>query len=696
MALVLTDVLLVCIALYLALNLRFEGEIPAAQMYAFERLLLPVIFINISVFFLLGLYRRLWRYASVDELAAVFYTSWVGVMGSYLYSFATGLLLPRSVFAIFLCLLLLLVGASRFLLRIFAEYLYRIGRAGGNGGTKPVLILGAGDAGVLVAREFKKHQAQLGMHVLGFIDDDLAKRGLTIQGLPVLGTREDLGGIVAARGVREIVIAIPSAPYSKLREIVELCKGLPVKIKTVPGVYEILEGTVNLQHLKEVEIEDLLRRPAVERDVEEIAGYLEGRCVLVTGAGGSIGGELCRQLAQLGIPKLVLLDQSENDIFMIERELQRHFPRLQFYPLVRDIRDRDSLEQVFTALRPRVVFHAAAYKHVPLMEANPEEAVRNNVLGSRNLLDLAPQLGVERFVVISTDKAVKPSSVMGATKRAVEIYMRHQAHQNNGCAFCAVRFGNVLGSRGSVAPIFKEQIAAGGPVTITHPDMTRYFMTISEAVQLVIQAGAFGKNGEIFVLDMGEPVRVVDLARDMIILSGLQPDKDIEIAYTGVRPGEKLTEELFNDKENFLLTKHQRIFIVPDVPANGREIDAELQALGQILGADLRQLLGFAAPAAGPLLGTESMGASTGSEKHVAASSQVRKHLVGSPDEQKRLAGLLQEQKYKARPLQGQKSPEGSPHAQKQSKESPREPNRTPESLQEQKHMLVERMRHVK
>ena len=588
--LTLTDILLVGSSLYLALALRFEGAIPAGYMLVFERLLRPVILINLLIFFLSGLYRRLWRYASVDELLFIFLVVWAGAISSYLYSAYTGLLLPRSVYVIFLCLLLFLLGGSRFLLRVLAEHLRRMGTTKGNA---PVLILGAGDAGVLVAREFKKHQVQQGVRLVGFIDDDLSKRGQVIQGFPVLGTREDLRRIVEEREISEIVIAMPSVPYSKLREIIELCEGLAVKMKTVPGVYEILEGKVNLQHLKEVEIEDLLRRPPVEGDVEGISSYLAGKTVMVTGAGGSIGAELCRQLARLDPQKLVLLDQSENDLFRMEWELKKDCPRLEFYPLVRDIQDRPSLEQVFINLGPQVIFHAAAYKHVPLMEANPEEAVKNNVLGSKNLLDLAVRHGVERFVVISTDKAVKPSNVMGATKRAVEIYMQYQAHQNNAGAFCAVRFGNVLGSRGSVVPIFKEQIAAGGPVTVTHPGMTRYFMTIPEAVQLVIQAGAFGKKGEIFVLDMGEPVKVVDLAKDMIILSGLQPGKDIEIKFTGVRPGEKLTEELFSDKENFALTKHRRIFVAPDALSSEQERDAELRTLGRLLGVDLQLLLGF-------------------------------------------------------------------------------------------------------
>jgi FlaA1/EpsC-like NDP-sugar epimerase len=593
---VLMDIILVAGSLYLALYLRFEGAIPREFLLSGEHLLLPVIAINLIIFYFFGLYRRLWRYASVDELVVIFFSVCAGVMGSYIYGASRSLLLPRSVYVIFLCLLLFSLGGSRLFLRVLIEFISRAGSVGNGNGYESVLILGAGDAGVMVAKEFKKHQVQQGVRVVGFIDDDLEKQGQVIQGIPVLGTREDLREVVAERKIRELVIAMPSVSYNRLREIVELCKGFPVKLKTVPGIYEILEGKVNLQHLKKVEIEDLLGRPPVESDVEGISSYLANKTVMVTGAGGSIGSELCRQLASLEPGRLVLLDQSENDLFKIDRELGKKFPGLKLYPMVRDIQDKPSLEQVFGSLRPEVVFHAAAYKHVPLMEANPVEAVKNNVLGSKNLLDLAARFGVKHFVAISTDKAVKPKNVMGATKRVAEIYMQYKAHEDNGCAFCAVRFGNVLGSRGSVVPIFKEQIAAGGPVTVTHPEMTRYFMTIPEAVQLVIQAGAFGENGEIFVLDMGEPVKVVDLARDMITLSGLQPGRDIEIEFTGIRPGEKLVEELFSDKEGFSLTGHKRIFVAPDTNGSEKERNQELGALEELLEVDLLQLLGLQKP----------------------------------------------------------------------------------------------------
>jgi len=440
---------------------------------------------------------------------------------------------------------------------------------------------------VLVARELKKHGRSLELKLLGFIDDDPTKQKQIIQGLPVLGTRADLPEVVKQRGIDEVVIAMPSAPYSTLQELIGLCEGLEVKIKTVPGIYEILTGQVSLKTLKDVAIEDLLRRLPVELDMQSISAYLSGQTVLVTGAGGSIGSELCRQIAGVGPKKLVLVDHDENGIFYIDQELaynNKNYKEMQVVPLVRDIQSRQSLEQVLEEHHPEVVFHAAAYKHVPLMETNVEEAVRNNIKGSKNLIDLAAQYGVKRFVFVSTDKAVNPSSAMGATKRVVEIYLQNKARSCNSCVYCAVRFGNVLGSKGSVVLLFREQIARGGPVTVTHPDMKRYFMTIPEAVQLVIQAGALGRGGEIFVLDMGEPIKISEMARDMVILSGLKPDQDIKIDYIGLRPGEKLNEELFSDRENFALTQHERIFIAPDTKIGEAEINAELEQLGERLG----------------------------------------------------------------------------------------------------------------
>jgi FlaA1/EpsC-like NDP-sugar epimerase len=589
--LALLDAVMIGASLFIALVLRFEGRIPSEYTNNFESLLWPVIAVQILIFIFFGIYRRLWRYASVDELLLIVFTVGAGSTVSLLYSWYFELMLPRSVYVIYGVLLLFFIGGSRFSLRVLAKYLKKINV--NNNGRRPVLIVGAGDAGAMAARELKKHESTLGTRLVGFIDDDPNKRRQVIHGLPVLGTRDDLPRIVEEKEIKEIVIAMPSAAYSEQRKIINLCKELPVKLKIIPGIFELLGGQVNLTHLKEVEIEDLLKREQVQVDIQEISGYLSGKIIMVTGAGGSIGSELCRQVSLLGPQALLLLDHNENGIFYINRELAEKNPELKVYPLVRDVQDFKSLEEVFQAYRPQVVFHAAAHKHVPLMEANAGQAVQNNVQGTKNLVDLSERYGVERFVFISTDKAVNPASVMGATKRASEIYMQHRARKNGDCIFCAVRFGNVLGSRGSVVPLFKEQIAGGGPLTVTHPEMTRYFMTIPEAVQLVIQAGALGEKGMIFILDMGEPVKIMDLAKDMILLSGLQPGKDIEIKLTGMRPGEKLCEELFSDRENFMKTKHERIYIAPDTRLREEDVLKELHSLSEIVGTDLGLLLGF-------------------------------------------------------------------------------------------------------
>ena len=586
--LILIDVLLVSISLYASLFLRFDGSIPGLYLLRLEYLLLPAALIYLAVFLLAGFYRQMWRYASLNELVLIMVAVAVGTAGIYSYSFFLDLMLPRGVYVIQPILLCLLLGGSRISLRVLFSILHRLRKPPGK---KNILIIGAGDVGVMVVRELKRIQDRLDTRVVGFIDDDRGKQGQIIQGLPVLGGREEIPRLVQEKDVQEIVIAIPSAPYSTLRHFLDLCSSLNVTMKTVPGVFDILQGKVKLTHLKEVEIEDLLRRPPVKVDMQAISGYLADRVVLVTGAGGSIGSELCRQITLMDPRKLLLLDHNEDGLFHIYRELQARHPQLETCQLIRDIRNRASLEKVFTAFSPDVVFHAAAYKHVPLMECNAEEAVSNNILGSKNMMDLAEAYRVDRFVYISTDKAVNPSSVMGATKRVSEMYMQHRARNNGSSKFCAVRFGNVLNSRGSVVTLFREQIAKGGPLTVTHPDMTRYFMTIPEAVQLVIQAGALGHHGEIFVLDMGEQVKIMDLARDMIRLSGLQPDRDIQIAFTGIRPGEKLYEELFNHREELMNSRHERIFIAPDSREKEFETQTELLKLGRKLEVDLMPLL---------------------------------------------------------------------------------------------------------
>ena len=580
LAMAVIDTMLILCALALGLYLRFDWDVPAEWLGRLEILFLPAVIINLFIFYLFGFYRRVWRYAGVDEMLLIAMAVTLGTGGTYLYSLYSGML-PRSSYIISWFLLLFFIGGFRLSVRLLATYL---SRPTGEGKRKKVVIVGAGEAGVLVARELKKHGDALGMKLIGFLDDDPAKKRQIIQGLPVVGLLTDLQVVVQQKKVEEVVIAMPSASYSTLQKIIGLCADLPVKIKTVPGIYEILRGRVSISSLKEVEIEDLLRRPPVTVDLQAMSGYLEGEVVMVTGAGGSIGGELCRQIASLNPQKLVLVDHDENGIFFIHAELLRQYSKFEIVPLVLDIKDVNALNKVFQDNKPTVVFHAAAHKHVPLMELNAEEAVRNNIDGSKNLIDIVADNGVKHFVFVSTDKAVNPSSVMGSTKRVVEIYLQHKARSCNSCVYCAVRFGNVLGSQGSVVELFRRQIISGGPVTVTHPEMKRYFMTIPEAVQLVIQAGAMGRGGEIFVLDMGEPVKIVDLARDMIILSGLKPDQDIDIDFIGLRPGEKLFEELFNDRENFAVTRHERILIAPDSAYDEKAVREELVQLGKRLG----------------------------------------------------------------------------------------------------------------
>lgn len=579
-AMAIIDAALVAASMLLTLYLRFDGLVPKFWLERLQSQLWPTIIIFLTSFFIFGFYKRVWRYASIDDLMTVVVAVTAGSAGFYLFSRYYALL-PRSTYMISWFLLIIFVGGAKLAVRFLADNLYFRSRKKQQ---INALIYGAGEAGVLVARELKKQAAGTDLKVTGFIDDDPAKRKQIIQGLPVLGSRSELPELVSRFGIEELIIAMPSAPYSELQAIIAECAKLPVHIKTVPSIYEIVKGEVNISALKKVEIEDLLQRPPVEVDLSSIAAYLENQVVLVTGAGGSIGSELCRQIAALKPAGLLMLDHDENGIFYITHEMEELAPTLKVVPLVTDVQNSKGLKNIFEKYLPAVVFHAAAYKHVPLMETNTEEAVRNNISGSKNLIDLAAACGVKRFVAVSTDKAVNPTSVMGATKRAVEIYLQQKARQCHACVFCAVRFGNVLGSQGSVVHLFRKQIAKGGPVTVTHPEMERYFMTIPEAVQLVIQAGALGRGGEIFVLDMGEPVKIMDLARDMIILSGLKPGEDVEIKICGLRPGEKLFEELFSDRENFNLTRHEKIFIAPDSNFSEELIKKEIEDLSLLLG----------------------------------------------------------------------------------------------------------------
>lgn len=528
--------------------------------------------IKIPTYFFFGLYRRLWIYASTGELRLIttaVTTASVLTSGVMLLLISAGMVLPgmpRSALGIDWLLSLVLIGGSRFALRILAEQSV-VTRA--NGKTKRALIVGAGDAGALVVRELQK-TSQLNLVPVGFLDDDPSKQKHVIHGVTVIGKVDELDSVIDQHNINEVIIAIPSAPGKLVRMVNDVCRRQMVVSRTMPGIYELIGGKVSISRLREVDITDLLRREPVRINDEAVGAALEGKRVLVTGAGGSIGRELCRQIARRGPSELVLLGHGENSIFEILLELEYDYPDLTLRPVIADIRNQERLAQVFKQHQPQVVFHAAAHKHVPLMEINVVEAVTNNAIGTNNVVRTALAQNIERFVLISTDKAVRPSSVYGATKRVAEMIVLDAAHTTNR-AFTVVRFGNVLGSRGSIIPKFKNQIANGGPVTITHPDMYRFFMTIPEAVYLVLQAASMENGGETFVLNMGEPVRILDLAEDLIRLSGLEPHRDIEIAYTGIRPGEKLMEELWDEGTPLLPTFH------PDI--SRLEADASFSAV---------------------------------------------------------------------------------------------------------------------
>lgn len=557
------DVLLVALAAYASFWLRLDSSGLVLRYYEQAIIfMISAVLCTILIFRFNGIYSRYWRYASADELLLLSSSILLAAVATTLVSYVVTISLhlphiPRSVPVIFLLLLLPAAAGPR-----YAERLWRQRRPtrARHAPRQPVLVYGAGDAGSLIVREMNQNP-HLGLDPVGFIDDDPRKQGVRIHGVAVLGSRADLPRLVAGRQIAQVIIAMPTASGKIVREIVHVCEETGVAVKTIPGLYELLDGAVSVNQLRNIDIEDLLRREPVQIDHTAVVNLLKDRRVLVSGGGGSIGSELCRQVLRCRPSELVLLGHGENSIFEIFHELQRSNPDgVPIKPIIADIRFDRRIRAILAEHQPEIIFHAAAHKHVPLMEDNPSEAVTNNVIGTQNLVEAAVEHNVAHFVMISTDKAVNPTSVMGAAKRVAELIVQETA-QTSGRRFVAVRFGNVLGSRGSVVHTFRQQIAAGGPVTVTHPEMQRYFMTIPEAVQLVLQAAALGRGGEIFMLDMGEPVKIVDLARDLIALSGLEEGRDIDIAFTGLRPGEKLYEELFLPDEAYGRTQHEKIFI---------------------------------------------------------------------------------------------------------------------------------------
>ncbi len=578
----LLDSLLLAVIPFIALWLRTDdGFAKGPYIVSLTVLALVGLPVWLGAFVWCGLYTRNWQYASIAELATVLKALLLGtVLNALLLFFVLYPLgwapdsFPRSIPFLTGLLALVAIGGTRYSVRYMDRWQRQ--REFTQASHQHVVVIGAGDSGAMIVREMQRNP-QLGLNPVVFLDDDPRKHHTYILGVPVAGGRAALKTVVRDYHVREAIIAMPTAPGKTIREIAALCAEQNLVVKTVPGMFELLDGSVTVNKLREVDIDDLLRREPVAIDTAAVTQMLRGKRVLITGAGGSIGGELCRQIARGAPSQMILLGHGENSIFYQSNELRAAFPAVKFEAVIADVRDAPRMRAVMARFQPDLVFHAAAHKHVSLMETNVEDAVTNNVLGTRVTMDVALECGVNTFVMISSDKAVNPVSVMGATKRVAELYVHARALET-GKRYLAVRFGNVLGSRGSVVPLFKQQIAQGGPVQVTHPDVRRFFMTIPEAVQLVLQAATLGKGGEIFALDMGEPVRIVDLAQDLIRLSGLQVGRDIDIEYTGLRPGEKLYEELFVPGETYERTAREKIFVARNGARPGTDEYARLYA----------------------------------------------------------------------------------------------------------------------
>lgn len=581
--LVFVDMVLINLAFCLALFIRFDSAVPQQYYDSFFNNILFITVMQVVVFSLFGLYRSLWEYASIDELMQIFLATAVAGVLAVLIGFLTGSRFPYSVYVAAGVLMCMLTGASRLSYR----YIRRITRGRHRSDCKAsrVMIIGAGSAGSMIIKELKHHTGMSMVPVI-VMDDDKRKHGTRINGVPVTTGRKRIKETAEQYHIDEIIVAIPSAPKKDKAEILRLCKETKCRLKTLPNVLDIMNGQASVKQLREVNLEDLLGRDEVNLNMEGISGYLKDEVVLVTGGGGSIGSELCRQIAKFGPKKLIIFDIYENSAYDLQNELLYTYKgKLDLEVLIGSCRDRLRLKEVFERYRPGVVFHAAAHKHVPLMEGSPAEAVKNNVFGTLNTARRADDYGAKKFILVSTDKAVNPTNIMGASKRLAEIIVQSMNRMSN-TKFAAVRFGNVLGSNGSVIPLFQKQIMQGGPVTVTHPDVIRYFMTIPEAAQLVIQAGALADGGEVFVLDMGEPVKIADLARDLIRLSGLEPDVDVRIEYTGLRPGEKLYEELMLAEEDLVQTAHEKIFVGKQSDMSFQEVIMAIKALENSMESD--------------------------------------------------------------------------------------------------------------
>ncbi len=585
------DIVLIYGSLYFSHLVRFDFQIPGWAIEGFWEMLPYVMVVKLICFYYFDLYKGMWRYTSLNDLlnvvkAAVTSSFIIIVLILYINRFE---MISRSVFVIDWCFTIIFIISLRVITRLcfeqfteninfqdFKNALVQIFFSGKKQG-KGIIIIGAGDCGEKICREFREN-ASIKSHVVGFLDDDISKIGRKIHGISVLDQIDDLAHVVQSTGVKDVIISIPTVSAIRMRQIVDLCHKSDVEFKTVPSMGELIDGKVSISSIRNVEYRDILGREPVVLDKIEIGKYLSEKAILVTGAGGSIGSGLCKQICRYHPKTLVLFERAESPLYEIDLELKNNFPDLTIIPVLGDIQNRDELETVFELTKPDIVFHAAAYKHVPMLEKYPWKAVENNIIGTENLVETVDRFECEKFVFVSTDKAVNPFNIMGVSKRVCEMIVQNQnLVKQSKTQFLTVRFGNVIGSVGSVIPLFKKQIKEGGPVTVTHPDIIRYFMLIPEACQLILQAGAMGKGGEIFILEMGEPVKIDNMARDLIRFSGFEPDVDIKIEYTGLRPGEKLYEELMTAAEGVIPTEHGKIMIL-----KSREVDMELLNTGLI------------------------------------------------------------------------------------------------------------------
>ncbi len=596
--LLLCDIMIILSASYVALVLGFEFSLATGEELRGDiNSYLPVnVIITIAVYYLLGLYRSIWEFASIHEAGKVIIASFISSLFYFTGNSIFNGSQPETYYIIYFLLLLCMTIIPRFFYRVIRTI--KRGYVSHNSPEKRIMIIGAGRAGNLLIRDIFSSDKFWNCRVVCVIDDDDSKTGSRLHGVKVVGTRKDIADAVKKYKVDEIIYAIPTATNADRAEILNICKETKCKLKTLPSIFQIVNGKIDASNVRSVEIEDLLGRPPIVVDLEAVAGYLRGKTILVTGGGGSIGKELCRQIAAHSPKQLIIFDIYENNAYEIQNELKRKYPNIDLVVLIGSVRDENRVDSIFAKYRPNIVYHAAAHKHVPLMESSPNEAVKNNVFGTLAIARSADKYSADRFVLISTDKAVNPTNVMGATKRICEMIVQAFDRLSD-TEYVAVRFGNVLGSNGSVVPLFKQQISEGGPVTVMDPEIIRYFMTISEAVSLVIEAGAIAKGGEIFILDMGQPVKILDLAENMIKLSGFKPYEDIEIKFTGLRPGEKLYEELLMEEEGIQSTQNELIFIGKPIEVNAEELFSKLENLRNALkdeNCDIKKLIADIVP----------------------------------------------------------------------------------------------------